>query len=248
MPNQEVNKFVILAMPRTGSTLLTTTLNTHPDIACHGEIFRRNIKKIQGPVKILNKVDSEFQDEDYRIDNPFALLDNICRLEEKSTCIGFKLMLVQHPSLMENIIKDKTDFKIIFLKRDNVLSVYSSDRIAQATGQNIAGKKSNIKTAKVKFEATSFEEFLDKYESKYQHTKQLLESVNREHLELEYNDLRSPQGFEEVLRFLKVNEEVMRTPTKKRNSDSILERFTNPKVVRDYLKSKDLQKWITEKQ
>ena len=121
-------------------------------------------------------------------------------------------------------------------------------KAAQATGQNIAGKKSNIKTAKVKFEATSFEEFLDKYESKYQHTKQLLESVNREHLELEYNDLRSPQGFEEVLRFLKVNEEVMRTPTKKRNSDSILERFTNPKVVRDYLKSKDLQKWITEKQ
>lgn len=248
MPNQEVNKFVILAMPRTGSTLLTTTLNTHPEITCHGEIFRRNIKKIQGPVKILNKVDSEFQDEDYRIDNPFKLLGNIFRLEEKSTCIGFKLMLVQHPTLMENIIKDKTDFKIIFLKRDNVLSVYSSDKIAQATGQNIAGRKSNIKTVKVEFDATSFEAFLNKYENKYHNTKQLLESVNREHLELEYNDLRSPQGFEKVLRFLKVSEEVMKTPTKKRNSDSIADRFTNPEVVSDYLQSKGLQKWITEKQ
>ena len=34
--------FVILCMPRTGSTLLHTLLNSHPNIISYGEVLRRN--------------------------------------------------------------------------------------------------------------------------------------------------------------------------------------------------------------
>lgn len=247
MPNQEVNKFVILAMPRTGSTLLTSTLNTHADIRCHGEIFRVNIKKIQGPVKVLNQVESKFLDDTYRRDNPFEFLEHVFSLEERVSAIGFKLMLFQHRIVMRKIIQEQEDFKIILLRRDNVLSVYSSDKIAKATGQSIAGKKSVVKTAQVEFDVESFEAFWQDYEHEYHETKQLLESVNREYLEIEYNDLRSHQGFKKVLEFVNVSpEKRMNTFSQKRNSDLITERFSNPEIVSDYLQSKGLEKWLTE--
>ena len=34
-----MTRFVILAVPRTGSNLLCTLLNSHPQILCHHEIF-----------------------------------------------------------------------------------------------------------------------------------------------------------------------------------------------------------------
>ncbi|MCA9265021.1 MAG: sulfotransferase, partial [Planctomycetales bacterium] len=34
-----MKRFVILAVPRTGSNLLCTLLNSHPEILCHHEVF-----------------------------------------------------------------------------------------------------------------------------------------------------------------------------------------------------------------
>ncbi|NES73345.1 MAG: sulfotransferase, partial [Okeania sp. SIO2D1] len=32
-------KFIITCAPRTGSTMLRMMLNSHPEIACHGEVI-----------------------------------------------------------------------------------------------------------------------------------------------------------------------------------------------------------------
>ena len=35
-------RFVVLSEARSGTSLLTETLNTHPEITCHGEVFHPN--------------------------------------------------------------------------------------------------------------------------------------------------------------------------------------------------------------
>ncbi|ELS03146.1 Stf0 sulfotransferase [Xenococcus sp. PCC 7305] len=245
--SQAIDKFVILSKPSTGSTLLTTTLNNYPEIRCHGEIFRTKITRIQGPVAILNQVDTKFQDDEYKLAYPFELIEEVINCDEGYKCIGFKLMLEQHPSFMAQLIQQNTDYKLILLKRHNALSVYSSREISKATGQTIVGLNGVVKKAKVEFNNTQFETFLSIYEEQYKQVKQLLANSNRKFLEIEYKDLCSGKGFKQVLNFLgcssKDNPKIL---TKKRNSNKIIERFTNPEVVSAYLERKNLQKWAIE--
>src|SRR6476620_4205966 len=70
-----MTKFVILTLPRTGSTLLSKSLNKHPEIFCDDEIFHFSFRGYFSPnqfrflkIRLLPKKVS------YVINYPFTLL------------------------------------------------------------------------------------------------------------------------------------------------------------------------------
>ena len=269
-------KFVILAMPRTGSSLFTKLLNSHPEINCYFAILLKTLDfnkdysnldiETQNQINTIKKIDAKFWDLDCRYQYPLEFTESVLNLTIDSINTGFKLMLSQHESLVEELIKRK-DYKIILLKRNNLLAVFSSNEVTKALNNNpecftafklgkvveytkeeIILQNTKIKKPKIEFKASSFEKYVRGRLRKYNLVEKLLKENNRSFLEVEYNQIRTEAGRMRVLEFLDVDsKQNLNYGIQKLNSDDILSRFSNPEVVSDYLEKKELQEWAFEK-
>ncbi|MEM9271891.1 MAG: hypothetical protein AAGA80_02845 [Cyanobacteria bacterium P01_F01_bin.143] len=252
-----MKKFVILAMQRTGSNMLVAALNSHPNIMCHGVLLRGkgNIESGEDgipnldreEVELIKRLNQEFWNEDYRLKHQLEFLESLADLNPNVDYTGFKLMLDDRYNSAIRQVIEREDYKIILLKRNNILACYSSNEISHLTGQHHAGIEDTIKKAKVEFKLNSFERFLRKRKNKYNYARELLTSAGKDFLEIEYNQLRTQKGLQQVVNFLKISGDLeLQISTKKRNSDNILERFTNPTFVDLYVKENGLQHWLVE--
>jgi hypothetical protein len=106
-------RFVVLTTARTGSTHLVSLLNEHPDIRCHGEIFKR--ADVPSLEKSLRKWTSESAAE---------------------RAIGCKLMYYHDTKhrIVWKYIGDHPDVRIVHLVRSNELERYVSDRLVRILG------------------------------------------------------------------------------------------------------------------
>jgi LPS sulfotransferase NodH len=109
-------RFVIFAQGRTGSTLLTSTLDTHPQIACMDEIL---------------SVPRAF---------PIRFVGNAAR-SSASECFGFHVKIYQLTSWQRVVdvhgwlgAMHRRGWKIIFLRRENLLRHVVSNTFAEAAG------------------------------------------------------------------------------------------------------------------
>lgn len=123
-------KFVILAAPRTGSNMLCTLLQSHPDVLCHHEIF--NPEGIFTALPLRNSSFSIGSMED----REHAPLEFLKRMWENSlgyNNVGFKMTHRQQPRILEAVCSDTSIHKII-LKRKAKLKTYISKLIAERSG------------------------------------------------------------------------------------------------------------------
>lgn len=118
--------FVIVADVRTGSTLLSTSLDAHPEIRCYGELF-------------------------HGLDLPDNQLDSICRhdlaagqliaaaFSAEARAVGFRAMLFLPPAThpqwagVWEHLGGWPDLRVIWLARRDRLSQYASMLVAQQT-------------------------------------------------------------------------------------------------------------------
>lgn len=141
--HNNLKKFVIITLPRSGSTVLVKTLDNHPQIFCAGELFYFHGKiyhtECQFPfwkIKILgNKIN-------YLINFPNVVLrlrrfmNNFYNNQETGyNAVGFKMMY-QHILYMPGIMRylEKNQVKIILLTRKNILRNVLSDMKARESG------------------------------------------------------------------------------------------------------------------
>lgn len=236
-------------MQRTGSNMLVSALNSHPEICCHGELFRRIRRErslLKGALKVLKKIDPAFSDDEQRFTRPAEYIDAVYALSGDSLTKGFKLMLLQHPEYCDTLIDDAAVRKIV-LHRDNLLACYSSDRIAKVTGQGAAGRFAKVVTAKVPFKADQFERYIAKRRSAYDQVYRRLDAAGQTYLDVEYLDLVNGKGLSRVRDFLGVSpDHDLEVVTQKRNPSSLLDRFENPDVVDSYLRDHGLEHWRVE--
>ena len=122
------NRFVIFAQGRTGSTLLVDLMNSHPDIFTFGEIMQHNvIRNVRWPRRYA---------------------EGLCSLSRKGT-VGFKVKIYQIEGTQrkdpKRVLHDFHDhgWKIIYLKRANILRHSISDIRSEKTGtfHKVEGKK-----------------------------------------------------------------------------------------------------------
>ncbi len=238
--------FIIFAMPRTGSNMLVTALNSHPAIRCHGELFvGRDLKPGMELFDTFSTIYPAFRNKEYRYKNAERLLRSFIDKCDKPR-FGFKLMLNQHPELIAEIVHG-TNWPIILLRRENELACYSSHLIAKTTGQGIARIDDNVKTAKAVFDEQQFSSFRKQRNRKYEQFSDVLAAANRTAQSIDYRSLLTGSGYAQVLKLLGVDQDFeLITGTRKRNPNNVVERFTNTETVSRYLQRENLEDWSFE--
>ena len=119
-------RFVIFAAPRTGSNLLCSLLNAHPDILCHHGLF--NPGGVHWARGRPGSGDLAERDRD-----PVAFLDTVWASSGDAGAIGFKMNRDENVEAANTLLRDPGVLKIL-LKRRNRVRTYVSEEIARRTG------------------------------------------------------------------------------------------------------------------
>lgn len=125
-------RFVILSAPRSGSTMLRTMLDAHPDVACHGELL--NPGDVYGvSAKRRAEADPAWRASlrRRRDADPVAFLDAFAFEARGCSAVGFKL-LEPHafdPGLAPAVARLTADraLRVIALERRNLLARHVSE-------------------------------------------------------------------------------------------------------------------------
>ncbi|MEO1275535.1 MAG: hypothetical protein AAFV96_09130 [Pseudomonadota bacterium] len=164
-----ITRFVILALPRTGSSLLNGTLRQHPDVISQGELFGENIK-FHFHDDFLPRIDL-----DRRAEDPAHLIDAVWAFAPGGErWRGFKHFHRQSPAATEILLADAGVKKII-LERENRLAMHSSGQLARESGvwnrkaSASEEKLDEIRAARAKFNPTHFATFCEKIDEIYRH-------------------------------------------------------------------------------
>ena len=128
-----MSKFAIIAAPRTGSNLLCTLLNSHPEILCHHEVFNPDgiFTALTHRNEHLDLGSLEERDRD-----PLGFLQRVWerQAEDYQLSVGFKWTRGQNDSRLTACLDDSNVKKIV-LKRRNRIKTFISEKIAQRTQQ-----------------------------------------------------------------------------------------------------------------
>ena len=209
--------FILLAAGRSGSTLLTNYLSSHPHVRCHHEPFNqkdwhKELKGYSRPIEALKHMDQKgLSISNYRkiqsalrcalhLHNGGTVADPF----KKDTQIeseGFKLTWTQANNMFEDIsqwLMQKKHIKCIFLYRYDYLARYVSYELARSTGLWHSNSKiHNVEPFMVS--KSAFEEFCEKQLAIEYRCLNLLAKSNTETFILSYEEMtKSP--------ILKVNE------------------------------------------
>lgn len=214
-------RFVIVSAARSGSSLLTATLDLHPRILCHGEIFHAKIDR-HVRADALAATGAALRDAD-----PLGFALGILAFREGEHAVGFKMWRLQSPDVCDALLADPDVLKII-LERQNGLAAYSSAQLAKRSGVWNLGVRprpdmlASARSARSRFDADEFLRFLARRDAMFE---QYREAARGPVLDITYTALAGPGGFEPVFDFLGVKR--MRTPQQKSriHSADILDRF-----------------------
>jgi LPS sulfotransferase NodH len=218
--------FCVLSTPRTGSSYLCSLLHSHPEICCHGELFDHEIEAV--PVSPLAA------DREARARNPIGWLDAVVTASSEHDpgwrAIGFKLHLLQRPSVLERILFEP-GFAIILLDRSDRLAQYASRKIADQMRLFKATEVGPQQSPAVRFDAAEFETFARAHEDLYRMVRVVIRD-RADVLEIEYERLFVPETHRKSLAFLGVDPDVRLTaPECRQNPSGVLARFSNPGEV-----------------
>ncbi len=108
-------RFVILSLSRSGSTLLTRLLDSHPDIFAAGELFNYEARGYRAYTA---------RGRDWLRD-PVRSCERFFATHAGHRAVGFKLLLGQNPGLRRALVGDSRVRKIVLVRR-NFVARYTS--------------------------------------------------------------------------------------------------------------------------
>lgn len=241
-------KAVVLTSARSGSNLLLSLLNSHPDFYFHGEVFNNERVNTFRSSHLLSEyigVDpTELRNRD-----PVKFVDTVYALSPTHfRTVGFKLFLSHNQNVVQRVMEER-DIKIVCLDRTNRLASYSSKLIGEATGvwwvkQGQDGAKPGKDDIKVKFVADDFNNYANNLDRAYRAADEKL-AARGNFIKLNYSDLQSVEKMYRLASFLDAQRMYeMKPDLVKQNSDDLLARFENPDEVVAHLKKVDRSHWL----
>jgi LPS sulfotransferase NodH len=228
----EPTRFIIAGTQRTGTTLLRTSLSSHPRIACHGEVFKLGKSPYALPggywdysrQTALRRLGAALRPQHSFRD----YLDQLYGRRDRSA-VGFKIMLNQcasRPFLWPLICEYRV--KAILVTRRNVLKTLVSRRTAATTGVYHVSPSLPVKTAvadwtaqPVRLDPESLLEDLEKISNETIEWKRRLQ--NCEFMELIYEEYvkDQPNWNSRVLDFLGAPRHELSSDLRKVNPDEL---------------------------
>lgn len=210
-------RFVVLSTARSGTSLLTSTLNQHPDVYCHGEIFHPRPE-----IHIRDEFRAQ-ADLGARERDPVSFTYSLLDFSNGMAAVGFKMWRAQSEPVCDALLSDRSLKKII-LERQNKLAQFSSGTLAKTTGVwNLrAGRDLKVVNgAKATFSSSSFRKFLARNSETYRHYH--ARAVGPV-LDLDYAQLAGI-GLAPVLEFIGVPVVALSATKARLHSSDILSRF-----------------------
>lgn len=246
-----VMAFAVIASPRTGSTHLSNLLHAQKEIFCNGEIChakRLNLrweKADQSPGVISELTKLREQDSQEFLKRVFAM-NYGCRE------VGFKILKGQSELVFEAILRDHAIKKVVLFRR-NVLANYSSKLIAAQSGEYALRAKAAADPVEavnsvVPFDEHEFIRFSRKYNRYYDGVMSKLRGSAQYYHLINYEDINEREFFGNLLQFLgtETSEAASKGRTVKQNPAYILSRFSNPDIVENFLRRRNLMHWAYE--
>ncbi|MCT7989013.1 methyltransferase domain-containing protein [Laspinema olomoucense] len=127
-------QFIIICPARTGSTMLVHSLNSHPEIICHGEVMAPDNRP--DLIGLNFEIESPLRDKltQLREQDPVSFLYDFVLHPSSFRAVGFKfkyeeLSLPSYQAVLDSIMFRK-DVLIIHLTRKNLLKRYVSQLMA----------------------------------------------------------------------------------------------------------------------
>ncbi|WP_147393063.1 sulfotransferase [Paracoccus siganidrum] len=216
--SENMTRFVVLSNARSGTSLLTATLGSHPQVMCHGEIFHRKpATHLKGSFSGLttDEVNEIRLDEDAFVQRVFD--------QGGFNAVGFKMWRDQSRSCCDKLLKHEGVKKIIY-ERENKLAQHSSNILAKKTGVwNIPNEtaRSRVKRELIDFDKRWFVKFKKFQDDLFDYYRS---SVVGDVLDVKFSTIASGD-FSRVLAFLAVDHVDLEPKKARMHSANILSRY-----------------------
>ena len=223
--------FVILCQGHSGTTYLASLLDSHPDIACYGELFNDRSSR---------RSELSFRASDH--EDPRAFFrDLVARTD--ALAVGFKLgawgMRMHHPEAAE--IVEEPGLHIIRLRR-NPLAKLVSTRLSNVRSGKDGRRSYRQDPVRLDPKATMRSlRYLD-YENR------LLDGLAQGSptVQLTYEELVADPTIEHVQRFLAVEPRPLHSPSSKRRPRPLPEMIVNWAELAAELRASGLERYLDE--
>ncbi len=227
LKNKKEVRFLICAAPRSGSNMLSSLLNDHPDILCHHELYNPN--GIFYALHLRNTGFS-FMDMDIatRDQKPLDFLDEIWEHPLGCSHIGFKMTHYQNQLIFDTLLADPTILKIV-LKRKNKIAMHVSKLIAEQRnvwedyGEQPL-KKPNIK---VEVKISNLQKDIAYNNAFYKDIDQRLKNNNQSAFYTDYELLSCSAMHQQLLSFLGCSIVPIRAKSRKQNPEPLKDLISN---------------------
>lgn len=232
-------RFVVLGSPRCGSSLFCHMLNATAGVCCHYELFQENM------IEYCGRTVRDPADVARRNADPVGFLWRTLAdsRADGHTTVGFKHFSFFDRAVLAAVAADPSCHPIV-LRRTNVLAKFASLRIAEATQQWKATPDTPLDHPAIPFEPKRFEEFERWDNGLYRDVEDALARYGREALFIEYQDICRPETGYRVGEFLgRALQWTGAVALQKMNPGPILDRFSNPDAVREYLSKRGVPAW-----
>jgi len=233
-------RFAIIAAPRTGSNMLCTMLNAHPEILCHHEIFNPG-----GILYALDHRDGRYDpgSPDDRDRDPIGFLHRVFSHRCGRNAVGFKINRGQNEAAFHEILIDR-DIRKIILRRRNRVKSFVSETIAERTGQWESYEFSDFSrpSPAVEIDVNRLCGYLAATDAYYAAIDKQLQATGQEALQVAYEDLGSEIEQRRMLSYLDVSASVpaLIPATRKRNRTELRSLVSNFDGLRAALSNAEL--------
>lgn len=258
------SRFAVVASARSGSNLLVSMLNSHPQFLCHGEVFHRSGVRSFPPANILKEL-LELDPKAVRDKNPQKFVELVYALSRQRMAVGFKIFVNHEPKALDYLIQ-QTDTKLIVLDRENRLASYSSMKIGNQTGvwwekkqdgsskskenkDTSSNKATALESSKdseaplISFDAEEFASYISSLDRSYARFDKAVGS-RPNLMRCEYQELKASSMKSRLIKFLggDPTHELI-SGIVKQNPGRTIDRFANPKDVEEFLASIGKSGW-----
>lgn len=244
MTSYRDNMYVITCPARTGSTMLVHLLRSHPDICSHDEVFSSpgTIGGMTGTYLVKCRAEPGFasylsaeKDRD-----PIKFLYKIVLDLQGKKAVGFKLkhdelVLPEYKALREEIVNDR-DFRIIHLRRENLLRRYLSHYVAnRVTGVTLVVRGQTV--PEMQPVVLDPHECAKDFETVLAREKEFAQLfVQHRSFSISYEEMIAPgaEKIQSLLDFIGVSRRELTTITQKLGRADLRQVIANFEELRDY--------------
>lgn len=231
-----LTKFVIIGAPRTGSNLLMSLLNSHPNCLCYGEIFT-NLKVGSWDIPFSLR---KFGDLSYKKNDPIDYLENriYSGYPKEIKSAGFKLFYhharKDNEKVVWNYLKDERSIKKIHLIRDNFLEIYLSHISAKKSRQFVNTWNTSKNFQRIKVDPVECENYFKNLNENINSLREYFAS--EELMEIRYEELVNQRltVLDDLLASLNLDSMKLIPKTFKQNFVAAEKRISNFNEVKKY--------------